>query len=356
MTWTEWRAAAERSLPILAGFLIAGAGGLVFALLNLPAPWIAGSTLAVSVAALLRVPLAMPNRLRDLLFILLGISMGSGVSPESVHRFPQWPLSLAIVALSVGLITGVAYLYFRRVAGWDWRTAFLASVPGALSYVLAVAIGTEADIRRVVISQSLRVLLLVVVLPFGIVGLTPPAPGGPPVPLPASWTDLALLLAAGAASGLLAERAGLPAGRLTGAFVASAVLHGAGVVEANLPPWLLIPSFLGISLIVGVRFAGTDLALLRSTLGTSLAGFLIGGACAVLCAWGTVLLVSVGWGPSLLAFAPGGLEAMTALSFTLGLDPAFVATHQLFRFMGIALFVPAVFVALDRRAGPPPPP
>ena len=38
-----------------------------------------------------------------------------------------------------------------------------------------------------------------------------------------------------------------------------------------------------------------------------------------------------------MAFAPGGIEAMTILAFVLGLDPAFVATHQLARFLGISL-------------------
>ena len=43
-----------------------------------------------------------------------------------------------------------------------------------------------------------------------------------------------------------------------------------------------------------------------------------------------------------MAFAPGGIEAMTILAFVLGLDPAFVATHQLARFLGISLLLPVI--------------
>ena len=40
---------------------------------------------------------------------------------------------------------------------------------------------------------------------------------------------------------------------------------------------------------------------------------------------------------SLIAFAPGGLEAMTMLALILGLDPLYVGIHHLVRFIGIAL-------------------
>ncbi|MDH3741291.1 MAG: AbrB family transcriptional regulator, partial [Hyphomicrobiales bacterium] len=43
---------------------------------------------------------------------------------------------------------------------------------------------------------------------------------------------------------------------------------------------------------------------------------------------------------TLLAFAPGGLEVMTILAFALGVNPAFVATHQLVRFVSLNLSMP----------------
>ena len=64
-------------------------------------------------------------------------------------------------------------------------------------------------------------------------------------------------------------------------------------------------------------------------------------ALAVLAAWMTGLdLLKL-----LLAFAPGGLEAMVVLAFALDLDPAFVAAHHLARFLLIALCAPFVIKA-----------
>ena len=43
-----------------------------------------------------------------------------------------------------------------------------------------------------------------------------------------------------------------------------------------------------------------------------------------------------------IAFAPGGLEAMTLLAFSLGLDPLYVGSHHLARFILISLSLPFV--------------
>lgn len=339
-----------RSIAVLRSFAIAGAGGFVFWLLHFPAAWIAGGTVAVAIAAIARVEIAMPARVRDVIFVFLGISMGAGVTPETMARLPQWPISLFFVALSVVGITGGTFLFFRHVAKWDWRTALTASIPGALSYVMVVAMESGADLRRVAIAQSVRLVVLIVALPLLVVGFTPGGIATPPAPQ-GTIAELGLLLTVGIAAGVLADRLKVPAGLMTGAFFASVVLHGAGIAHANLPDWLLVPCFMGISVVIGARFAGTDRALLRQTFLVSIGGFVIGGLIALVCVVLTVVATDAGWGMAALAFAPGGLEAMIALSFALSLDPAFVAGHQLFRFMGIALFMPGAFLALHRKYG-----
>ena len=42
----------------------------------------------------------------------------------------------------------------------------------------------------------------------------------------------------------------------------------------------------------------------------------------------------------ILAFAPGGIDVMTIMAFALHLDAAFVAAHQLARFLMIAVYAP----------------
>jgi hypothetical protein len=52
--------------------------------------------------------------------------------------------------------------------------------------------------------------------------------------------------------------------------------------------------------------------------------------------------VNVSFAEALIAFAPGGLEAMTLMAFALRLDPLFVGAHHLARFFIISLALPLV--------------
>ncbi len=53
--------------------------------------------------------------------------------------------------------------------------------------------------------------------------------------------------------------------------------------------------------------------------------------------WAVACITSFPFLQVLLAYAPGGVETMTVLSLSLGLDPAFVAGHQLLRFLAVVL-------------------
>ena len=86
---------------LLLTMTIAAAGGALFAALGLPAPWLTGSMTAIVAAAMAGLPVGLPARLRDVAFVLLGISMGSSATPESVAQMQAWPGSLALLALSV---------------------------------------------------------------------------------------------------------------------------------------------------------------------------------------------------------------------------------------------------------------
>ncbi|RAI30609.1 AbrB family transcriptional regulator, partial [Rhodoplanes roseus] len=52
-----------------------------------------------------------------------------------------------------------------------------------------------------------------------------------------------------------------------------------------------------------------------------------------------------------MAFAPGALEALTILAFTMNVDPAYVAAHHVVRFAALALAVPLLARWLMRQEG-----
>jgi len=330
--------------------LIAALGGGTFYLLDLPAAWLSGAMVFVAVTTLAGVPTLLPARLRDALFILIGISMGAGVRPDVVERIGEWPVSMGmLVAVMVGVTyAGYAVLHFG--AKWSKETAFFGAIPGALSYVIALATDRGADLPRIASSQSLRLFVLVAILPFAVVHSSGEVVGGGDAGLASRPVDFLIGLPLCLVASWLAMRLRIPGGWMTGAFFMSAGLNASGVLTLVLPGFVVLPCFIMMGAFIGCRFAAMTLRQFIGVLGASLAAFTAAFVTSLLGAWIVSELVHIPFGQALLAYAPGGLEVMTLLAFMLNLDPAFVAAHQIARFTAMVLFLPFITaLVLGRR-------
>jgi membrane AbrB-like protein len=331
--------------------VLAVAGGAAFGLPGLPAGWLSGAILVVAAAALAKRPVYVPQSLARVTFVVLGISLGAAVTPDVVERIATWPVSMAVLAIAMSCSTYCVALYLNRVHGWDSMSSLFAAAPGALSQALALAADTAADLRSVAIVQSVRVLVLAVVLPLVIAGLGMAGASPEPVPLPPlreSLGELALLVIISTVAALIAYRVRVPGGLIIGAMVTSGLLHGAGVVKINLPPVVIIASFVSLGALIGSRFLGTDMARLRQLFAASFGALLVGMTVAGIFAAGTAWALSLNFADVLIAYAPGGLEAMTILAFALNLDPAFVGAHHLWRFFYVSVMMPLAVAYLAR--------
>lgn len=337
----------RRWLNLAATIAIAAFGGGAATLAGLPASWLSGAMITVTIASFAGLDTRLPVRLVHVLFLVIGVALGSGVTPELVRGVATWPISLLGLALTIaGCIYGVR-LYLMRVAGWDRETAFYASIPGALSYVLALAAETGADIRKVAASQSIRVFLLVAILPAIILAIE----GGPPVTFTvvvAAPLDMAILIVAALVGSLIFRRLNVPAAILTGSFAFSALLHGTGAVVGTLPEPVVFGAFVLLGALIGSRFVGTTLRLLKEILLASIGGFVIATTIAGVLAVIFSAITGVPVDQTIIAYAPGGLDAMMSLALALNMDSAFVAAHQFARFAGIAFTLP--FMARRIRA------
>lgn len=334
-------------LNLAATLLVATAGASVATFFAVPASWLSGAMVAVTAASLGRLDTRLPAPVIELSFLLIGIALGAGLTPELLRSLGAWPFSLAVLVLTVILVTAGVRWFLIHVSGWDRDTAFFAAVPGALSYVIAVAATTGADIRKVAVSQSIRIFLLVAALPAIIVALE----SGPPTEqvVPATdWAELAILVGVSTVVGVVFRQAKIPAGLLTGSFAGSAFLHGAGLVDGTLPQPAIIVAFILLGALAGSRFVGTTLAFLGRVLFASIGAFLVAVVIAVAMAILVALVIGIPFDQAIVAFAPGGLDAMMSLALALHMDTAFVAAHQFARFAGIAFGLP-VFLRWSRR-------
>lgn len=334
-----------------AGLLSGALGGLVFWLIGIPAPWLAGSMIAAVIAIFSGIRVGMPDWLRATAFIFLGIQTGTAVTWETVDRAAHWPLSIAFLALTVVAVTWASTAYYVKRSGWDGPTALFASLPGALSLVLLLASTSSADMRRVTISQCIRLFFLVAALPSLISWISPghahhagPAEIG-------SLADIALLIAVSTAAGYALEWLKVPAGLMLGPMLAAAALELSGVISGTAPASILIPANVVLGMMIGARFSHFTFSEFRTALREGFSGFLIALAIAMAGAAIASAVSDLPLALTLLAFAPGGLDAMTIMAFSLNLDPAYVGAHQMARYLGLALLMPLVTTYVLRRMG-----
>lgn len=335
-------------LRVAETLVIGFAGGALLELAGMPAGWLCGSMIAVIAAVFAGRPLKIPDRLRSAAFILLGASMGAGLSPEMLGKLEKWPVSIILLTLSViaTMVIGTQYLVRRH--RWDSASARLSSVPGALSAVLAIASDSRGDLMRITVSQTLRQIVLVSLVPVLLI-FSPALPQKAHAVL-AGPVDIVLMLAVACAGGLACARLRIPGGLLLGALLGSGLLHATGVVSGVLPATVLIAAYVIVGSAIGARLRGTHpsaiFAVLRPAMGSIAAAIVIAAIFAALASFLTDLPFNEVW----LAFAPGGVEAMTVLAFALNLDPGFVSGHHLIRLVGLMVLSP-LWTAGLRRGG-----
>ena len=155
---------------------LSAAGGLLFQSLGMPAGWVSGGLLAVAIASLAGFDSDVPQPIRAPVYLVLGLYAGGGVSQQTIHQMATWPLSFAILGVSLVALIASSYWWLHMRCGWDRNAALLSSLPGALSFVMAAAEGLKADLKKVAIAQSLRLLILVEVIPIVALVIGHPSP------------------------------------------------------------------------------------------------------------------------------------------------------------------------------------
>ena len=332
-----------RILNVLETLAIGTAGGALFLWAHLPGGLISGAMIAVGIAAIAGRPLAVPPIMTQIVLVLLGISLGSLMSRQLLQHVSAYPVTIALLALATFCSTFGSSLYLQRFHGWDRTSAFLAGSPGALSQIILLALEKGANVPAIAVVQTMRVIILTAALPLllALIGIAPASPLSLTTAI-ASPLELTELIAASVAVSLLLRLIKFPASWMFGAMIGSSALHGVGLVEGGLPPWVRAVALVGIGALIGSRFARmkpkTLLSHVNAALGSFVIAIIISGVFVVLIA----LTTSVRFGDVVVAFAPGAMDAMLALALTLHIDPIFVGAHHLSRFVFVTIATPGI--------------
>jgi membrane AbrB-like protein len=311
-----------------------------------------GPMIACLIAALLRVPMASPAKIRPYVVIVLGVMLGGVFEPDIFDQAGTWLVSLSLLIPYTMLIAVSAIPYLVFTARYDPVTAYFSAMPGGLQEMVIVGQEMGGDEQRIALIHAARILLVVMSLPFMVEWMSGLAMGG------RSGNDKALfgltmldglaLIACGVFGAWFGKVARLPAGNMLGPMIISGLAHVFGLTSADPPSMLVAAAQWVAGTGIGCRFLGMARRDIAEALGHGAAIVVI--MLTVTVGLGVVVAdwIDVSTTSFLLAFAPGGLAETGLIALALGIDVAYVALHHIVRITMIMTSAPLAFMGLRR--------
>ncbi|UWR23821.1 AbrB family transcriptional regulator [Sulfitobacter sp. S190] len=320
---------------------IACIGAALAWLAGAPVYILLGPAFAVSVAGVAGLRTGIDPHFRDLCFVVIGLAVGAGFDRDALGAMIRWPLAFAMVVVLTWATMMACRALLARRFGYGRRAALLASAPGHLSFVIAMAEEAGDDVARISITQSVRLVMLTLAVPFIAMGFGVDMAGSLAPPGPAwSVRTVAVLFVVAVAVGRVFMRLRVPAPLLLGAMITAGGAQLSGLSSGVMPLWLVLPAYLALGALIGTRFSGVSLRYLRDSIGAGLSITAIAVVFAGLASVPVAMALGMPAAHVLVAFSPGGLETMAAMGVVLGVVPGFVAACHITRLMVLSVLLP----------------
>lgn len=329
--------------------LAALAGGWVASRLGVPLAWMLGA-LAATAALAWSERAAVPGRTRPAALVLLGLGLGQTFTPSVMvavaAAMPALVLG-ALLTIAAGIL--VARIFTRR-AGLDGKTAFFCSVPGGVVVMAVLAQRNGADVAAVTLSQTLRVVCVVVLFPPLVTLLAAHGAASPfDAERPAvDLAGLALLLSLGvaAAFGMRLLRVANP--WMLGPCLLVIGLAWFRVLPSGVPGWMIDMAQVGMGMALGQRLTRRFLLSSRRLAVASVVAALILSAAMAATAAPFAWAVGLPAAAVSLGLAPGGMPEMTVTAKALDLAVPLVLAFHLVRTVTCNLLLGTIWRAVAR--------
>lgn len=344
----------SRLVKRLVTFGIAVLGTAVFWILGLPLPFLFGPMAACLIAALAQAPMDGFGQISIAARTILGVAVGASITPALFVELPKMAASIMLVPAFIVLIALVGVPFFRKVWGFDEKTAFYAAMPGGLQDMILFGAEAGADPRTLSLIHGTRVLIIVTLAPLFLTvfygaELTNPI-GQPARELPVH--ELLLMVLAALVGWKGGEKIRLFGASILGPMILTAALSLGDIIHSRPPREAVLVAQFFIGCAIGVKFVGVTWGELRRIVA---AGVAYVGVLAILAAGFTALVTTLELGSpveSFLAFAPGGQAEMTVLAIVSGADLGFVITHHLTRIVLVIIGAPIAANLILRWSNP----
>ncbi len=350
---SEFANLRDRLPAILRALAVGIPAGYLFDLLHTPIPWMIGPMVAVATLNLMGVRMHSPPLARQMGQVILGSAVSLYFTPTVVAALAANLPAIVAATIAVFLVGGLGALTLSRASGVDGKSTFFASIPGGAMAMAVLADRYGAQIAPVAVAHSLRVSLVVIIVPFALTyGGFPLVAAAYRPNLPLDFSVLLPWLAIGWILGEVSERLHFHNGCLLVPIFLGAALTMSGVELSAVPHGWIDFAQLMFGLVLGARYERAffvryklfiPFALLNSFF--IMAASVVAGATL---AWTFGLPIAT----MILATAPGGLAEMTITAQALHISVPLVDAFHLYRVVvdnvGTQYIYPLMASLLDR--------
>lgn len=329
---------------ILRFFVLFFFGGLLCAL-NFPIAWLIGGIIGSIILTLFNQKLIVHPKVREIILSAVGLQMGGLVNGQTIIQIKAAPILVIILLLLMPLYIVIGMYSHHKIMGISKKDGFFCSVPGLLSYVAIAADEQKCDVPLIVFSHAIRLLLLTIVLPLILIGRAAQNPSimeslsfGSMIGFFQSIIIIILLVV----MGRVITKAHIPAAWLWLGFFTGGIgkiyLH----IDLTPPPviMVMIQLLLGGFIMMNLTkesFFRPLLFYIRLFLALFMNLMVIALACIFI-----AVIFHFDLRTLLLAFSPGGLEAMVLISISLASNPILVSAMNVLRMVYLSILIPVM--------------
>jgi len=284
---------------------------------------------------------------------ILGVAAGSTVTVSFIAAIPSLWSTLILIPIMVILIGFMGVWYFQKICGYDFPTAYYASMPGGLQDMLAFGEEAGGNIRAMSLIHATRVLVIVVLLPILLISIWQVELDRPPGRL-LRYIEINQLIILGIcafAGWKIAISIGMFGATILGPLILTSAASMTGILNSRPPAEAIWAAQYFISLGIGVKYVGITIDEMRRDIFAGL-GFCILLLLLTLAVLGLVVKFELAPAvEAILSLAPGGQAELVVMALIAGADMGFVVSHHLLRIFIVILGAP--ILARIMRAKPP---
>lgn len=343
------RTSYKALLLLFAGLLLALFAAELFEAWHAPLPWMTGPLFATAAARLLHAPFRCPWQIRAAGQWAIGTVLGLYFTPVVIAILITRSGAIFVAVLFALLLGIVCAWLLTHLSGIPRRTAFFCMAIGGASEMAAQAERHHACVDYVAAAHSLRLMLVVAVIPFALKFFDVHGQDAyEPAMREVHTSGLLLLIALTMCAAFVLQKMRWPNAWVIGPLLVSIAITAFEISLSALPNWMSHAGQLFIGFSLGTHFTPSFIrAAPRFMMSVALCTMF---ALVVSAGFGWLLanFSNMNFATAILATSPGGIAEMSLTAKNLELGVPIVTAFHVSRMAVLVLTIGPLFQLLKK--------